>query len=225
MRDVQDDEGRRFRPATLFAWLAATVISGAVVYNSLFAQTGGARDFAGAGDVTVPEGATTRMQVDSSEAGGRTIQLKYDPVVEEVQRQLLGAGYYRGLVDGVIGKRTRQAVEAYQRAEGLEVTGEPTTSLAEHIRYTREIAEASLFTGTVGADPEAEARAQVRRVQTGLAELAYSPGEISGEMNSETHRAIKQFQHDRGLAETGDISDGLMAELTKLSGQSELKSN
>jgi peptidoglycan hydrolase-like protein with peptidoglycan-binding domain len=224
MRDVADDEVRRFRPASFFAWLAATAISGAIVYNALFAQTGAARDFADGG-VTVPEGATTRLQVDASEAGGKTIQLKYDPVVEEVQRQLLGAGYYRGLVDGVIGKRTRQAIEAYQRAEGIEVTGEPTSDLAEHIRYTREIAEASLFTGSVVSDPDAEARAEVRRVQTGLAELAYSPGEISGEMNADTHRAIKQFQHDRGLAETGEISDGLMAELTKLSGQSELKSN
>ena len=64
------------------------------------------------------------------------------------------------LVDGVIGKRTRQAIEAYQRAEGIEVTGEPTSDLAEHIRYTREIAEASLFTGSVVSDPDDPADVQ-----------------------------------------------------------------
>lgn len=224
MRDVHDDEGRGVQPASIFALTAIAIISVAVLYNSLFAQ-GASRPFVTGGGLSVPEGATTRLDVDAGTPGGTTIQLKYDPVVEEVQRQLLAAGYYKGAVDGVVGKRTRQAIQAYQQATGVTVTGEPTAELAEHIRFTREIAEASLFTGTVEADPDAEIRAQIRRVQTGLSELAYSPGEISGEMNDQTRAAIKLFQHDRGLDETGEISGPLMSELTKLSGQSEMNSN
>ncbi|MBC8036287.1 MAG: peptidoglycan-binding protein, partial [Rhizobiales bacterium] len=147
------------------------------------------------------------------------------PAVEEVQRQLLASGYYKGSVDGVVGKKTRQAIEAYQQAMGLEMTGEPSNRLAEHIRYTRQIAEASLFTGTVEPDPDAAARAQVRRVQLGLAELAYSPGEITGDLTDQTRAAIKQFQQDRGLDQTGEIAGALLAELGKLSGQSELNSD
>lgn len=195
-----------------------TVITAAVIYNSLFVN----RPFALAR--IAPNGGI-HLQVDAGAVAGKTIRLKYDPVVEEVQRQLLAGGYYRGAVDGVVGKRTHQAIEAYQRAVGLELTGEPSAALAEHIRYTRQIAEASLFTGAVEADPDAAARAQVRRVQTGLAELAYKPGEISGDLTEQTREAIKLFQQDRGLEETGEISGGLLSELSELSGQSELTSN
>jgi peptidoglycan hydrolase-like protein with peptidoglycan-binding domain len=143
-------------------------------------------------------------------------------VVEAVQRELAAAGYYKGTVDGVIGRKTRQAIAAYQQATGLQPDGKPSTELADHIRFTRQVAEASLFTGTVEPSPDAEQRATVRRVQTGLAELAYSPGAVTGEMNDETRAAIRAFQRDRNMPETGEVSDRLIAELSKMSGQSDL---
>jgi len=216
MREEYDDEPRRWNLAALFAWAAIGVISTGVLYNTLWLQGGKA------GIADVAQGSTPQ---NVAAPGGTTIQLKYDPVVEEVQRQLLASGYYKGDIDGVTGKRTRQAIQSYQQANGLTVTGEPTPDLADHIRYTREVAEASLFTGSVEPDPDAEARAQIRRVQTGLAELAYSPGAIDGEMNDQTKGAITKFQHDRGLAETGKITPDLLVELSKLSGQSDISSN
>lgn len=219
MRDVLDDESPGFQPASIFAVAVMAIISIAVIYNTLVAQRGADRRFAS------PQGAMTRLDVDAGRAAGNTIQLKYDPVVEDVQRQLFAGGYYKGAVDGVVGKRTREAIQAYQRATGLEMTGEPSAMLAEHIRFTRRIAEASLFTGTVEPDPGAAARARIRRIQTGLAELAYSPGEISGDMTGQTRMAIKLFQRDRGLDETGEISGELLTELNKLSGQSELNTD
>ena len=166
------------------------------------------------------EGAA-RIDVDVP-GGGRTIQLKYDPLVESVQRELAAAGFYKGMVDGVIGRKTKQAIAAYQASVGLEPDGKPSQDLAEHIRYTREVAEASLFTGTIEPDPDAEARASIRRVQTGLAELAYSPGTINGEMSRQVRNAILAFQRDRHLPETGEINDAPLAELGKMSGQSDL---
>ena len=71
-------------------------------------------------------------------------------------------GYYKGNVDGVIGRKTRDAIAAYQTATGLEADGKPSAELAEHIRFTREVAEASLFTGTVEPSPDADARARSR---------------------------------------------------------------
>ena len=41
-------------------------------------------------------------------------------------------------------------------------------------------------------------------------------------MTRQTRNAILAFQRDRQLPETGEISDGLLAELAKMSGQSEL---
>ncbi len=105
---------------------------------------------------------------------------------------------------------------------GIEPDGKPTADLVEHIKFTREVSEASLFTGSIEPDPDAEARARIRRVQTGLAELAYSPGEISGEMNSQTRDAIVSFQRDHKLPETGEVTDELIAELSKTSGETAL---
>lgn len=52
-----------------------------------------------------------------------------DPIVQQAQEQLIGLGYDPGAIDGVYGPRTRQALEAFQRAQHLPITGlldEPT---------------------------------------------------------------------------------------------------
>jgi peptidoglycan hydrolase-like protein with peptidoglycan-binding domain len=219
MKDVLDDEERKFSPVSLLALVATAVLSLAISYNALFAQ-GGSHAMSASGDEPAA-GATTRIDVSASTAAPNTIQLKYDPVVEDVQRELLAAGFYKGSVDGVVGRRTRDAIAAYQKANGIDVNGQPSQALIDHIRYTRQVAEATLFTGSVEADPDAEQRARVRRVQTSLSELAYYQGDISGEMNTPTHQAISAFEHDHGMADTGDISDQLVQELSKVSGQSE----
>ena len=211
MREVGIDQGGKAPPASVFGIAALAIISCAIVYNALTQQRAIRADL-----------PTTRIQVDGSMAA-TTIRLKYDPLVEEVQRQLRAGGFYKGAVDGVIGKRTRLAIEAYQKAMNLEVTGEPSGELAEHIRYTRQITEASLFTGTIEPDPDTAMRAQTKRVQVGLAELGYSPGEISGVLTIQTGAAIKSFERDRGLDETGEVTDELLRELNKLSGESQLE--
>lgn len=210
MRDVLEEDGHGVRPAAVFAVAAIAVISVAVLHNSLFRQAG----------VALP---VTHLAVDAQSP--RTVRLKHDPLLEEVQRQLLAAGYYKGPIDGVAGTHAREAIESYQHATGIAVTGTATPGLAEHIRYTREIAETTLFTGSVEADKGADARASIRRVQTGLAELAYRPGAIDGLMSEDTRKAISAFERDRRLAETGEISPALLAELAKLSGQSEMNPN
>ena len=216
MREMVLSDSRKLRPVPLVAWGTTAILGGAILLNAFFGQPVGNRMTADA------QGAAVRMDVDVPEGTGNTIQLKYDPVVESVQRELAAAGYYKGTIDGVVGRKTRAAIEDYQRKAGIEINGEPSQDLADHIRFTREVEEAALFTGSIEPDPDAEARARIRRVQTGLAELAYSPGEINGELTRQTRQAILAFQRDRKLPETGEISDQLLAELAKMSGQSEL---
>jgi peptidoglycan hydrolase-like protein with peptidoglycan-binding domain len=221
MRERVRNEGLKRRILPLAAWSLTGLMSAAIVVNALFGQPDTGRN----AHAALESGTDAAdMKVDSPNGGARTIQLRYDPVVETVQRELAAAGYYRGVVDGVIGRKTRQAITDYQKAVGLEPDGRPTAGLAEHIRFTRQVAEASLFTGTIEVSPDAEIRANIRRVQTGLAELAYSTGEITGEMTSQTRAAIKAFERDRNMPQTGEISDALLAELAKMSGQSDLAS-
>ncbi len=47
-----------------------------------------------------------RPDLVSENPHANTVIIKYDPAVEEVQRELLAAGEYDGLVDGIFGDRT-----------------------------------------------------------------------------------------------------------------------
>lgn len=59
---------------------------------------------------------------------------------------------------------------------------------------------------------------RIESVQRVLAELGYAPGSIDGQLNSATRRAIEDFQIDRGLPVTGDISPRFLDELSAVSG-------
>jgi peptidoglycan hydrolase-like protein with peptidoglycan-binding domain len=59
---------------------------------------------------------------------------------------------------------------------------------------------------------------QVLYVQRLLADLAYAPGSIDGQMGPSTEEAIKRFERDRGMAQSGAISQQLMRELAATTG-------
>ena len=59
------------------------------------------------------------------------------PLVEDVQSALNRAGYNPGPADGVYGPRTRTAISAYQRDNGLSVDGEPSANLLQHLLSRR----------------------------------------------------------------------------------------
>ena len=52
-------------------------------------------------------------------------------LIADVQDYLAQLGYAAGPADGIIGRKTRDAIEAFQRDQGLPVTGEPTKTLAK----------------------------------------------------------------------------------------------
>ena len=53
---------------------------------------------------------------------------------QELQRRLTAAGFDTEGADGVIGDKTRAAIAAYERAQGLPVTGEPSLALLRRLR-------------------------------------------------------------------------------------------
>lgn len=221
MKDVLEESGPKLRPLSILALIATATLSFAILYNAFLGQVGGAGRSRFVASQETATGASTRVDVIVSGNKQSTIVLKYDPRVEEVQRGLLQTGNYKGMVDGVVGNRTRQAIASYQRDAGLKVDGEVSTELIEHLRYTQQIAAASQFTGSVeDVEKNPSEAADLRQVQTGLAELGYAPGEITGDLTSATTRAIIQFEKDRGLPINGTISPALLAEISKMSGDS-----
>ena len=57
--------------------------------------------------------------VGSSQAG----EVKQHPDAKQIQLALKNAGYYQGVADGKMGKSTRQAIKAFQKANNLSADG------------------------------------------------------------------------------------------------------
>jgi peptidoglycan hydrolase-like protein with peptidoglycan-binding domain len=133
-------------------------------------------------------------------------------VTRAVQRELQIRGYETGARDGVAGVMTRAAIMAYEHDHGLALTARPSQPLLKAI----VLGEAGKGKG-VKAET-AEAQDVIRSVQRSLAKLRYKPGPASGRMTPETARAIRAFEADQALAETGRVSGPLISRLARLAG-------
>lgn len=211
---VIDEVPARIGAAAFLTSALVAALWGAVLYNVFFLQ----ERTRNSGEVTSSLGAT-RMTVEApADAAPSAIVVRVDPMVEAVQRELALSGFYTGPVDGLQGRRTKTSIAAYQQANGLDPTGEASEELIDHIRLTREIVAASGMVDEKGVPQSSD---PIRRVQTVLAELGYLPGTIDGFLGQQTRDAIRQFERDRHLPVTGDVTEALMSELAKTSGTSQ----
>jgi lipid-binding SYLF domain-containing protein len=65
--------------------------------------------------------------------GGEQVSSASTYDIATIQRALANAGYDPGPVDGLMGPKTKGAIEAYQTAVGLEPTGQPSADLQEKL--------------------------------------------------------------------------------------------
>lgn len=212
VRAILDDRQAFIRPGPAIFSLTALVLGGMMVWNAFFGQHGRDADLLAA----VPPGATTRVEVKAPGKTSRTITLKYDANVEEVQRALLASGHYRGLVDGVMGAKTAVAIQNYQSDNQLPRTGEVTPDLLEHFRYRQKIAAASDITGSIeplAAEKGTFTDDRIVEVQERLARLGYASIGITGFNDQMTRAAILQFAMEHGLAMDGEVTAELLSEL------------
>jgi peptidoglycan hydrolase-like protein with peptidoglycan-binding domain len=123
--------------------------------------------------------------------------------VAELQQRLAKLDYYEyGSITGYYGPVTRQAVERFQRVNGLAVDGvagpETMALLASgHASYL------CLYPGDQGPD--------VARLQGRLLALGYDCGRASGCFDAGTEKAVMEFQAQNGL-----VVDGKAGKATRL---------
>ncbi len=134
-----------------------------------------------------------------------------------IQRELKAKGYETGAVDGVAGLVTQGAIMAYEHDANLPLSGQPRQALLQHIILgSADIAPADRGRPT---QPSAEAQEVIRAVQRAFRQLGYVTTVPSGQLNDETRRAIRKFETERNLRETGRISGELLARLATLAGE------
>lgn len=142
------------------------------------------------------------------------------PSVVEVQQLLTAQGYEPGTIDGLFGERTRSAIEAYQRDQNLQVTGEVTDGLVARLRETAATATAPSAAPAPAEAPGAADRpsqtAIILAVQTALNQTGFGPIAATGTISPETANAIRRFQLDQGLTPTGHVDEALVARMTAI---------
>lgn len=158
------------------------------------------------GTVSSQHGLSTGSATVSTAPGRRMLlvqRVAYDPLIRQIQHGLNALGYDAGPEDGLMGGRTRSAIEAYQRKHDLLVTGQASRSLLDHIEARR--AER----GTEAATAQAEL---ITDIQVQLRAIGYDV-RVTGRLDTATQEAIQSYQREHQLLVTGQPSTALLERL------------
>jgi peptidoglycan hydrolase-like protein with peptidoglycan-binding domain len=138
-------------------------------------------------------------------------------IIRGIQRELNGRGYEAGQPDGVAGLVTRAAIMAYEHDYGLALTATPDQDLLS--RIVMGSSGPPVTRGAADKIGAGEAESVALMVEQQLASLGYTPGKADGKLNDQTARAIREFETDQKLPQTGRISGPLVSRLLKVQGQ------
>ena len=169
-----------------------------------------------AAPVVTPSAAVPPLAIETGAVKPLAELSDSSDLTRAIQRELKAKGYETGAVDGVAGLVTRGAIMAYESDANLPLTGEPRHALLQHIVLgSADIPPADRGRPT---PPGPEAEAVIRAVQRAFRQLGYMTTVPNGRLNDETRRAIRKFETERNLRETGRISGELLARLATLAG-------
>jgi len=129
---------------------------------------------------------------------------------KDIQQRLIDLGYLQGAADGVIGPRSTEALQLFQRLNGLSVTGKVNDStLARLFSDAALSVPASLSSGSKGDE--------VKALQLRLIQFGFFDGEADGSYGQSTTAAVRSFQQhliDQGYGEGIEVS-GTASPLTQ----------
>lgn len=134
-------------------------------------------------------------------------------LVTSVQNELNKRGYVPGNTNGTLDMVTRAAIMAFEHDRGLDLTAEPTAELLAELRSDVPVGTNA---GNGQRKTSTEAEGVIRVVQQSLARLNYRPGTADGIMGQATAAAIRTFERDQRMPETGRVSGLLMTRLAQV---------
>lgn len=127
-----------------------------------------------------------------------------------LQQDLATAGHYAGAVDGVYGPATVAAVEALQKANGLQATGTVDKATAEAL-------QAELL--ALGGETAQQTVATTAAVQQTLALAGFWDGPVDGTWTPALTEALQAFQIELGVEPTGTVDAATIAAFEKALGE------
>ena len=148
-------------------------------------------------------------------ASGQTIPpLAYvQPVspagIQAVQQHLRQAGAYNGAVDGVWGSDSVVALQQFQASHQLQVTGQLNQATVATLGLDPQTLLGSQQAAAPPPAPPPADRLRpesVRTVQERLRSLGFYTGGVDGVWGQSTQNAVGQFQRNRGLEPSGQLT-------------------
>ena len=130
---------------------------------------------------------------EEKELVGDIVPFEQNPTIQEVQSLLKVYGYNVGSVDGILGLYTRNAIEKFQKDNGLN----PSRFVDKETWKRLKIPVAKGFIVDGEVDP--------RFLQERLKNAGYDPGVIDGKIGAKTTAAVKAFQKAQDLKVDGNV--------------------
>lgn len=135
---------------------------------------------------------------------GDSVPFQRNSAIEEVQALLSVYGYSPGKADGVIGLQTRNAIEEFQRDNGLKETRFVDRATWKKLMVFKE------------NNLVVKNNLNIKLVQAALKEAGFDPGAIDGKMGTKTKNAIRAFQKANGLTADGKIGYKTLVKLSEV---------
>jgi peptidoglycan hydrolase-like protein with peptidoglycan-binding domain len=128
--------------------------------------------------------------------------------IQAVQDHLRRAGTYNGAADGVWGPDSFAALQQFQAAHQLQVTGQLNQATVTALGLDPASLLATQQAVLPPPVPPADSLRQssVRVVQQRLRSLGFYTGNVDGVWGQSTQFAVGQFQQNRGLQPNGQLT-------------------
>lgn len=134
------------------------------------------------------------------------------PAVVQLQRRLKAAGFDPKNVNGVFDERTRGALEAFQRASGVTVSGRLDGATWKHLKKTIIDSDSP----TAPAQTLNERSGEVKRSEALLKKAGFATGEVDGLFTAQTAKAVRALERKTKRTVDGKLGTGDLAALKKL---------
>jgi peptidoglycan hydrolase-like protein with peptidoglycan-binding domain len=132
--------------------------------------------------------------------------------VKDLQEALTALGLAPGPIDGAFGKKTEDAVKAFQKLKDLEVDGVVGPITWRNIDEADQ-SEPLLKSGSKGLP--------VRRLQNRLKLIGFDVPEVNGRFGPKTEAAVKALQKQAGLVVDGIVGPKTWAVVDALEDEGE----
>lgn len=198
---------------TRISFLGFVGLTFAISYNALFLQEKSRPGLSTKSTHGQAKPGRAQVARGKRQAPASALSTSHTNMIKAIQRELQARGYDPGPVDGVAGTFTRAAIMAYQSDTSLPVTGDSSGSLLEHIVLGESTGPVSEQTEVPG-----ETMALIKKVQQFLEDRGYKPGPVDGIIGTGTKNAVRAFESDQNLPQTGRISGKLLRKIATLTG-------